>query len=321
VTIAPCITFASVARQVAERGWRPFPGLQISKVPAMQEWSALCSLEWDNDDLAAAVEEYQPVYDYCCCLAVQPEIVALDADILNPEHAAYANELADNTLGETPLVRIGLAPKYIRIFRAGDPIKSRKLHPLEIFSGSGQFVGFGWHGKAGRPYLWPHESPLTISTDSHAIPVITQAKLDRFTNELFKIVPRRLLVPTRQGRPGNAGAPQTINDRLRMLTTMYGSWRRAAATVLSEAGEGFYNETLWAVVSSAAGHGISEDLVWELIEKHFNCDPKVSEDKVAADIAGMIERTRPRVRQQSTMIFTSIPQVGGNRERQRRRRQ
>ena len=192
MTIVPSITFAAVARQVAERGWRPFPGLQTSKVPAMQEWSALCRLEWDNDDLAAAVAEYLPVHDYCACLAVQREIVALDADILDPAHAAYAAELADFVLGVTPLIRIGLSPKCIRVYRAGDLIRSRKLHPLEIFCGSGQFVGFGWHGKAGRPYIWPHASPLTLSTDSHDIPVVTQAKLDSFTDELFKVVPRSL---------------------------------------------------------------------------------------------------------------------------------
>ena len=272
----------------------------------MQEWSALNRLEWDNDDLAAAAEEYQPVYDYCCCLAVQREIVALDADILNPEHAAYAAELADSVLGVTPLIRIGLAPKCIRVYRAGDLIRSKKLHPIEIFCGSGQFVGFGWHGKAGRPYLWPHESPLTINTDSRAIPAITQAKLDSFTTELFKVVPRRLLVPTRQSRNGHAGAPQTINARLSMLTVMHGSWKRAAAIVLSEAGEGYYNETLWAVVTSAAGRGISENIVWDLIERHFRSDPKVSESKVAADIAGMIERTRARARQRTAMTFTPI---------------
>ena len=122
--------------------------------------------------------------------------------------------------------------------------------------------------KAGRPYIWPHESPLTISTDSHAIPVVTQAQLERFTTELFKVVPRRLL-PTRQGRPGGAGAPQTIGERLRMLTTLHGSWKRAAAIVLGEAGEGCCNETPWAVVTSAAGRGIPEDVVWELFEKHF----------------------------------------------------
>ena len=297
-------TFAAVAELVAEHGWRPFPGSQASKVPVMQGWSGLNDAEWDGADLAAAISEYQPVDDYCCCCAVQPEIVAIDADIIDPEHAAFANELADNILGVTPLVRIGLAPKQIRVYRAGDPIKSRKLHPLEIFSGSGQFIAFGWHAKAHRPYIWPHESPLTVSADSNAIPLVTRAKLECFTSELFKVVPRRLL-PTKQGRPGGASAPQTISERLRMLTTFHGSWRRSAAIVLSEADEGFYNETLWAVVTSAAGRGISEDVIWELFEKHFNRDPKVSKTKVTSDFASMIERTRPVLRRQSTMIFTS----------------
>jgi hypothetical protein len=298
----PFISFAAVARQLAEHGWRPFPGLQTTKVPAMQGWSGLNLYEWDDADLAATITDYQPVDDYCCCLAAQAEIVVLDADITDPEHAAFANELADNILGETPLLRIGLAPKAVRVYRAADTIRSRKIHPVEVFSGSGQFVDFGWHAKAGRPYLWPHESPLTISTNSREIPSVTRAQVERFTSDLFKVVPRRL-VPIRQGRPGGAGAPQTVGERLRMLTTLHGSWRRAAAVVLGEAGEGYYNETLWAVVTSAAGHGISEDVLWELIEQHFRGDPKVSGSRVTADITGMIARTRPAPRPR-TMIFT-----------------
>lgn len=264
------ITFAAVAQQVAAHGWRPFPGLQTSKVPAMQGWSGLNLYAWDAADLVAAITDYQPADNYACCLAVQSEIVAIDADIVDPEHAAYANELADSIFGATPLLRIGLAPKAIRIYRAGDRIKSRKLHPLEIFSGSGQFIAFGWHAKAGRPYLWPQESPLTINTRSLDIPAVTRAQIERFTIELFKVVPRRLL-PTKQGRPG--GATQTVGERLRMLSTLHGSWKRAAAIVLSEAGEGYYNETLWAVVTSAAGRGIPENTIWELFERHFQRDP------------------------------------------------
>jgi hypothetical protein len=305
------LTFAAVAQQVAERGWRPFPGLQTSKVPAMPGWSDLNRYEWDAADLVAAITDYQPADDYACCVAVQPEIVALDADIVDPEHAAYANELADATFGATPLLRIGLVPKCIRIYRAGDLIRSRKLHPLEIFSGSGQFIAFGWHAKAGRPYIWPHESPLTISIDNHTIPVMTQAKLERFTNELFKVVPRRLL-PTKQDRPGGVGAPQTISERLRMLTMLHGSWKRAAAIVLSEAGEGYYNETLWAVVTSAAGRGIPDDVVWDLFEKHFRRDPEVSEAKVVADLASMMERTHPVPCQPSAMTFIAASTGGGN---------
>jgi hypothetical protein len=307
VTNGVPITFAAVAQPVAARGWRPFPGLQTSKVPAMLRWSDLNNAEWDDTDLVAAIADYQPLYDFCCCLAVQPELVVMDADILDPEHAAFADKLADNILGPTPLIRIGLAPKQIRIYRAGDIIRSRKLHPLEIFSGSGQFIAFGWHAKAGRPYLWPEASPLTIDAGSHAIPAVKQAQLERFTVELFKVVRRRLLA-TKQCRPGGAGAPQTIGERLRMLTTLRGSWRRAAATVLSEAVEGCRNETAWAVVTSAAGRGISEDVLWQLFEKHFAGGDGVSE----AQLAFMIERTRPVPRQPSTMAFIPASTGGGH---------
>ena len=191
----------------------------------MRGWPGLNHAEWDGADLAAAIADYQPADDFCCCLAVQSEIVAIDLDIIDQEHAAAADRLADDILGRTPLVRIGLAPKQIRVYRSGDAIRSRKLHPLEIFSGSGQFIGYGWHEKAGRPYIWPQRSPLDVSADSDAIPLVTRAQLDRFSTELFKVVPRRLL-PTRQGRPASTGGPQTIGERLAMLTML--AWQLEA---------------------------------------------------------------------------------------------
>ena len=92
------------------------PGRQETKVPAMRGWPGLNQAEWDCADLAAAVDEYQPAVAYCCCLAVQPEIVAVDIDITNPQHADTAAKLADDQLGKTPLLRIGFAPKCVRIF-------------------------------------------------------------------------------------------------------------------------------------------------------------------------------------------------------------
>jgi hypothetical protein len=304
VTDVP-FTFAAVAQSVAAHGWRPFPGLQTAKTPAMPGWNGLNELEWDTDSLNNTITDYQPAAAYCCCLAVQPEIVAIDVDIINLGHAEHAGRLADTVLGETPLVRVGLAPKAVRVYRAAGQVKSRKLHPLEIFSGSGQVVAFGWHAKAGRPYLWPRESPLTVNADDHTIPAVKQAQIDRFTAELFKVVPRRLL-STRQGRSGNT----TVSERLRMLTIMHGSWKRAAAIVLSEACDGCYNETLWSVITSAAGRGIPEDLIWKLIEQHFRADPDVPEAKMISDITSMMERTRPIARQRA-MTFTTEKNNGG----------
>ena len=298
----PPITFAAVAQPLAKQGWRPFPGYQASKTPAMRGWPGLNGAEWDDADLVAAIGDYQPDDLFCCCLAAQPEIVALDLDIIDHENAAFADRLADKILGRTPLVRIGFAPKQIRVYRNSGGIHSRKLHPLEIFAGTGQFIAFGWHEKAGRPYLWPNASPLTISADSDAIPLVTPSQFNHFSTELFKVVPRRLL-PTRQGRPGG---PQTIGERLKMLTTLHGSWRRAAAIVLGEAVEGCRNDTAWIVIASAAGRGISEDVVWELFEKHFRGWSGISD----VQIASMIERARP-VHKPSAMIFTASAFVGG----------
>ena len=178
---------------------------------------------------------------------MQAEIVAIDLDIVDHEQAAAAGKLADDILGVSPLQRIGLAPKKICIYRASEPIRSRKLHPLEIFSGSGQFIAYGWHEKAGRPYIWPQASPLTVSSDSDTIPLVTRAQLDRFSTELFKIVPRRLL-PTRQCRRGRSGGPQIISERLAMLIMLHGSWKRAVAIVLAKPKEvaGMRPRGLWS---------------------------------------------------------------------------
>jgi hypothetical protein len=98
----------------------------------MRGWSGLNKAEWDCADLAAMVEEYQPPEAFCCCFAVQPEIVATDLDIIDPIHAVAAAGFADEILGITPLVRIGLAPKCVRVYRNGSGIGSRKLHPRNL---------------------------------------------------------------------------------------------------------------------------------------------------------------------------------------------
>ena len=299
------ITFAGVARPLAERSWRPFPGRQESKTPAMLRWPGLNAAPWDETDLAATIGDYQPDDAYCCCLAVQKELAVLDMDILDPVHAAVASDLADEVLGKTPLLRIGLAPKHVRVYRSNGGIQSRKLHPLEIFSGSGQVVGFGWHAMAGRPYIWPQASPLDLAADSDEIPIVSPAQLDRFTHELFKLIPRRGTTQRAGGRH-HGGRQQTIGDRLRMLATLHGSWKRAAAIVLGEAVEGCRNETGWIVVASAMARGIPEGIVWNLFERHFTGWDGFTAD----DFTIAIERAR-RVRASNSEPFIKKQLWGG----------
>jgi hypothetical protein len=193
-----------------------------------------------------------------------------------------ADELANKHLGRTPLVRIGQAPKQLRIYRQGGGGTSRKLHPVEIFSGTGQCVGFGQHQKTGHPYYWPDASPLELVCNSPDIPKVTRAQLDRFTADLFKVVPRRLQVARSLPQTGNL----PLNDRLRLLTTRYcGNWNRAAAQLLSEACDGNRNDTMWAVIASAAGRGVPEDELVALFDRHFAGWDGVAPDAVEDAIA------------------------------------
>jgi hypothetical protein len=292
------ITFSAVAEMLALRGWRPFPGRQSSKIPAMRGWPGLNAAPWDADDLAAAVVDYQPEVDFCCCMAVQPEVVAVDLDIVDPVQAAFAAKCADEILGATPLERVGLSPKSVRIYRNGGDIESRKLHPVELFAGSGQIVGFGWHAKADRPYHWPIASPLELDVDSDEIPLVANHQVDRFLAKIFDVVPRRQTI---KGCRPSAMTFHTIGDRLRHLTFARGDWKRAAALVLSEAEEGNRNDTSWTVVASGVARGFSDDEIIDLFEQHYAGWDGFS----ASDLTSALERARrnPAVTPPLKLIF------------------
>ena len=282
MTSATPTTFAEVALQLHASGYRPFPCVQDTKVPAMRGWPGLNLMPWDAADLTATITDYQPDSAYACGMAIQSGLVAIDIDILDHTAAVLADELANKHLGRTPLVRIGQAPKQLRIYRQGGGVTSRKLHPVEIFSGSGQCVGYGQHQKTGQPYYWPDASPLELVCDSPDIPKVTRAQLDRFTADLFKVVPRRQQAAHSRQQNGNL----TLNERLRLLTIRYcGNWNRAAAQLLSEAREGNRNDTMWAVVASAAGRGVPEDELAALFDRHFAGWEGVTPDAVENAIA------------------------------------
>jgi hypothetical protein len=298
------ITFAEVALQVAANGYRPFPGRQRDKVPAIKGWPGLNAAPWDDGDLVACVADFQPPDDFCCCMAVQSELVVYDIDILDPQDATAAEAIADRVLGQTPLVRIGRAPKSTRWYRNAGGIRSSKQHPLETFSGSGQVIGFGWHREADRPYVWPCDSLLSLRSISADIPIVTLAQDALFRRELFSVIARS----PRQGQRPHIGGSQTIGDRLRLLTRMKGCWRLAAAQVLEEAVEGNRNDTGWSVVVSAAACGIPESEVIGLFLRHFRGWDGFSE----ADLHGALARKRPAPLK-SDMNFSSGRSAAGGR--------
>lgn len=169
------MTFATIAPKIWDNGW-PSPLPLAGKRPVVAGWPT-----YNHQPVPDAV-----VNEWCrrwpnanTGHALGHGIAALDCDVLDPSRAEALAALADDVFGPTPLVRIGRAPKWLRLYRVRDSrIRSRKLHPVEVFVGSGQVALFGTHPDTGHAYCWPYENPVEVAPEE--LPKMTLDGLESF---------------------------------------------------------------------------------------------------------------------------------------------
>ncbi len=122
-------------------------------------------------------------------LAAGPDhVIGVDLDVLDPVKADRAHNIACETLGETPLVRVGRAPKKLMLYAHNGLAVSRKNYGCyEIFHKSGQFVLFGTHPNTKKSYNWLKASPMEMGP--HDAPLVGQQHVDNFLEAISAIVP------------------------------------------------------------------------------------------------------------------------------------
>jgi hypothetical protein len=264
--------FGQVALLLHDLGWRPLPA--DGKAAILPGWNELCAVPWDRRDLIDATAEFT---DYNCGIAADEEHVLLDLDVLDADVAEDVVHLADQTLGATPLIRIGQEPKQVRIYRAGSPgrIRSGKPRPIEIMSGTGMVVAFGIHPDTQQPYRWVSgASPLTLSADSADIPAIDHTQLQRFLSAAREALARAHYVVDRRTRARtgatNRAVVTDLRQRLRIDAQVIG-FERAAIRLLQAAVDGSHvrHMTAFEVTAAAAGRGWDEARVRHLFDVHF----------------------------------------------------
>ena len=246
--------FVQLAPTLVANGWRPLPGYADTKRPSIKQWNHFNVEPWTQDKLREIMAGQGQVEGEIVCLAVQREIVAIDLDLEDPHQADSAYDAALRFLGFTPLVRIGREPRKLLIYRNDGSIKSRKLHPIEIFAGSGQVVGFGFHAKAGRDYQWSHSSPMELAVDAPSIPMINQNNLDQFLNACWDFIPRKYTERTDWEAPAFIGKDHQA-DRQQALDLV-----SQEANKLNTAPEGTRNSSLFNA-AYIAGQAIASGLV------------------------------------------------------------
>ncbi|WP_075220698.1 bifunctional DNA primase/polymerase [Acuticoccus yangtzensis] len=114
-------------------------------------------------------------------------VVAVDIDLEVPELASAIEELARERLGDTPLRRIGRAPKRLLVYRAREPFRGIRRAPLEILGEGQQFVAHAIHPDTGRPYDWPDGPPA--DRDLSDLPVVHRAAIEAFLDEALAMLP------------------------------------------------------------------------------------------------------------------------------------
>ncbi|MFZ3585219.1 bifunctional DNA primase/polymerase, partial [Loktanella sp. DJP18] len=166
--------FTDGAAQLFENGYEPIPIRPNQKAPAVSRWT---SVTIDK----AVIAEWSVRHPTCGIGLRTGRLVGIDIDVLDPDRAHAAQALAFARFGET-LVRVGLWPKRLLLYRTDTPFPKMKSGQIEVLGAGQQFVAFGMHPGTGQPYGWPfRETPLDVPLAD--LPVIYAAAASAFLAE------------------------------------------------------------------------------------------------------------------------------------------
>ena len=189
-------------------------------------------------------------------------LVGIDIDVMDAEVAHRIEAVARDMLGDTPLLRIGCAPKRLLVYRAERPFAGVRHSPLEMLGHGRQFVAYARHPDTGRPYEWPEESPLDVGFD--ALPLVGEDAARAWLEAAEALLPPELRPATlAAGEPhrSNIVSPDTLRGTVEAVTEAlafipnadldYDSWVRIGMALKGALGEdGATLFTAWSAQSA-----------------------------------------------------------------------
>lgn len=184
-------TLTPLRLQLRANGYLPVPvaGPRMrcktpGKQPVMKDWPQKCRAADEAEVRRWARDEPGCINTGLLC----GEMVGIDLDVLVPELAARVEALAVDMLGETPLRRVGQAPKVLLAYRTTSPLQKLETPEMflpdgtklqvEILASGQQFVAYGVHPATGREYEWPALGPDVVLLAD--LPAVTEADLRGF---------------------------------------------------------------------------------------------------------------------------------------------
>ncbi|MEO0701864.1 MAG: bifunctional DNA primase/polymerase [Pseudomonadota bacterium] len=292
--------YSTLAYRLVENGFGPIPlthlkgttvkwgGAQKVRMTALSV-DHFANKAWFSPDKRAKVLGgncdrvglvHGPLYDYC----------SVDIDISEPDSAAAAMEVVKATLPETPLVRVGKAPKVLLIFQKDGDVHSVKPHPIEIFANSGQIAAFGMHPNTGRNYEWvTGASPLNTRADE--LPKVSQAGLNAFLETLKLEVPQPMDIDS-EGRVVTAG---DYSDFAEMVAERKIGGVQACIRQLENCTKG-RNNTVMSVCAYLWAEGHNEDAIVRFVDRFFGGtrNDEFSDRKMESTVRSFVQRAEKK---------------------------
>ncbi len=306
--------FGQLAPKLRDMGWRsiiplfaPGPAVE-TKRPAIAGWDTFNRSEPTDTTIERWCQEYSTGG---VGLAYGPDsVIGVDLDFTDQGEAHKAWDATCATIGDSPLVRIGRAPKRLALYRAapGTKVSGKAFGGFEIFSHSGQTVLFGMHPQTERPYAWIDESPLTLSPTD--LPVITSDGIAALISTLssFSFSGSRNIRPRTTTDARGAHEDSITSDVMRSLRAASNPIC-AAYNIVSNAPKGSRHNTTMACILGLAVLGYSDAEIRAALEPLYIAltDPE-GRKRAARVFINCLEWSRRRVGvDQKTLIETMQP--------------
>ena len=238
---------------LVERGYRILPIQPGAKSPGAYsrnawhgyaEWSRHCERDTTEHEVATWSDWPQAGVGIAT-----GNVIGIDIDVVQaPDIADAIQALAMQQLGHTPAVRIGRAPKRLLVYRAAEPFRGFKQHPIEVLGVGQQFVAYAVHPDTGQPYEWPVSTLADL--DLAELPTVTKAQVESFVTQAIPLVPAELRpsgLPRPAGAPGETVAPGELRGTFEAVASAlphivnadldYDSWVRIGMAIKGALGE------------------------------------------------------------------------------------
>jgi hypothetical protein len=247
--------YADLAPKLFANGWRNLLPLTHGK-GTYAKWRQLQHQDMTERTLAYYIEKHGNAPRLGVVFGPNRGLVAIDIDISDPLLIDRVHGVYLDTLPRTNFVRVGRAPKVLLLYRG--TVKSRKMHPIEVFGSSGQIAAFGNHPATGRPYQWPHRSILDHGPND--LPLVTQEQVEAFLSGCAQFLSQR----------GSDGQPIGQTDFLAALANerrMDGA--KAAARQLMNLREGQRHPVMLSVTGFLVSKGYDPSEIVDFVDDFF----------------------------------------------------